>query len=100
VETKRFEIYDRDKQLVVLDLGNDNHLVFLPQQAVEVAQAMINAATACGFTVQVAIPKAKITQALRNRLVTRINIVLQGMRGRKDIHVAATVTDIVLSEIS
>ena len=99
METKRIEVYDRDKREVVLDLGEGNHLVFDPQLAVQVAQSLIQAATGCGYEVSVAIPKAKVTQALRNRLVVRLNVVLQSMRGRKDIHVAATLTDIVLSEV-
>ena len=99
METKRIEVYDRDKREVVLDMGNGDHLVFDPQLAVQVAQSLIQAATGCGYEVQVQIPKAKVTQVLRNRLVLRITHVLQTMRNRKDINVAATVTDIILSEV-
>lgn len=99
METKRIEVYDRDKREVVIDMGNGDHLVFEPQLAVQVAQSLIQAATGCGYEVSIAIPKAKVTQVLRDRLVIRITRVLQSMRNKKDINVAAIVTDIILSEV-
>ena len=99
MEQQKIEIYDRDKREVVLELVNGDHLIFPPQMAVQVAQAMIDAATNCGHVVSVQVPKRAISKAVRDRLVIRITHVLQSLRGRKDIQVAATLTDIVLSEV-
>lgn len=100
MEQQKIEIYDRDKRDVVLELVNGDHLVFPPQMAVQVAQAMIDAASNCGFVVSVQVPRRQVSKAVRDRLVLRVTHVLQSLRGRKDIHVAATLTDIVLSEVT
>lgn len=69
-----------------------------PAQAVEVANAILNAAQACGVEIQVQSAPI-VTDRQRMALVNRAGLIMRSMTGRKVEQIAMHVVDQVLSEI-
>ena len=77
-------------------------VLFDPANAVGVAKGMIDSASACGLDISIQLPRRVVTDAMRDRLIQRLTIVLKSLSDRKRTpgQIALEVVDICLRDVT
>lgn len=71
---------------------------FTPDQAVEMANALLNCAEICGVHVKVEV-QPSVTPMQRTALINRAEIIMRSMSGKKANIIAAHIVDTVLNSV-
>lgn len=96
-ETQRIEVYDASGSVIIET--ETSRYIFNPYSAVELANAMLRCAEACGVKIQIEAERPPITALQRARLITRTSHVLRSLQGKKLEYTAMQVVDTILSEL-
>ena len=101
IRNQNVGVYIQDRNIVI-DMGlPDEHMVLTPPRAVEFANVLIDAATQCGYEVQVQVQHPGISDAKRLQLIVRAGHILRSLQEQhKDSGFIATqITDAILMEV-
>ncbi len=97
---KKLEVYDRDGKVVLdSDMGN---FILPPDQAIDLANALLHAAEVCGVKVVVQSTSPRIiTDFQRNKLIVRCALILRSLirQNRSSEAIAHQVVDTILGAI-
>jgi len=96
--TRRIEVYD-SRGKVIIETEQERY-IFDPANAVELANAMLRSATACGVEIKFEVERPKITDKQRAAMITRAVHVMRSLSGRKPEFIATHVVDTVLSGVA
>lgn len=100
MSTVTLEVYDRDGVVVMADM-RDHSYIFEPGQAVEIANALMRAAEACGIEIQVQVAPRLITDQQRNTMIVRTELMMNSLEKQKrnKKYIAMQVVDSLLAEL-